>query len=83
MIAYYKLAESDPSLLTKTLTNNKEYDPQEQNIIPTESLKISENYTVDDLIRRMIIYSDNLAYELLLNNVDNNQIYKVYSDHLT
>ncbi|HEX8923500.1 MAG TPA: serine hydrolase [Patescibacteria group bacterium] len=80
MIAYFKLAQEDPALLQKQLTNTEIFDPKNQNIQPQQHLEVNQSYTVDDLIYRMIVYSDNLAYDLLLNNIDNNLVYKVYSD---
>jgi len=80
MIAYFKTAEIDPSILTKKIINNKTFDYSQQNITPTQTLEIDKEYTIEDLIERMIVYSDNAAYELLLDNIDNMKIYKVYQD---
>lgn len=80
MIAYYKLSESDPSILQKTLTNTDTYNPNEQNFAPDEHLETNQTYTVTELIRRMITYSDNMAYKLLLDNIDSKLVYKIYSD---
>ena len=80
MIAYFKAAENDPSILTKKIINNKNFDYNQQNITPTQILEQDKEYTIEDLINRMIIYSDNAAYELLLDNIDNMKIYKVYQD---
>lgn len=80
MIAYLKAAEDDPSILQKKIINSKEFDYSQQNIAPTQTLERDKEYTVDDLIKRMIIYSDNGAYELLLDNIDNMKIYQVYLD---
>ncbi|MFA6185444.1 MAG: serine hydrolase [Candidatus Shapirobacteria bacterium] len=80
MIAYFKAAEDDPSILAKKITNSKTFDYSQQNITPTQVLEIDKEYTIEDLINRMIIYSDNAAYELLLSNIDNIKIYNVYQD---
>ena len=80
LISYYKMAESDPSVLTKNLTNTLTYNPKEQNIEPTDTLEKGKSYTTDDLINRMIIYSDNLAYELLLSTIDPNTLMATYHD---
>jgi len=80
MISYFKLAESDPSVLTKTLVNKETLKPSEQNIQPKETLKPDTSYTVDDLIYRMIVYSDNLAYNLLLDNINNTLVINTYKD---
>ena len=80
MMAYLKLSESDPSILEKVITNTDIYNSKEQNYPPQEYLEPNQNYTVNELIRRMIIYSDNMAYNNLLKNIDNNLVYKVYND---
>ncbi|MDD2483287.1 MAG: class A beta-lactamase-related serine hydrolase [Candidatus Shapirobacteria bacterium] len=80
MIAYFKETEKDPNLLQKKITNTKIFDYSQQNITPTQILETDKEYTIEDLIERMIIYSDNAAYELLLENIDNSKIFQVYKD---
>jgi len=80
MIAYLKAAETDHYLLTKEILNNKNYNDSEQNIQPANKLEKDQLYSIETLINQMIIYSDNLAYSLLLENIDNTQVYKVYQD---
>lgn len=80
MIAYYKLSETSPDILNKVITNTETYNPDEQNFPPEQHLEPNQSYTVNDLIRRMIIYSDNMAYQSLLNNIDGDFVYKIYSD---
>lgn len=80
LIAYLKEAESDSSILNKKIINTKNFDYNQQNITPTLMLELNKEYTVEDLLNRMIIYSDNAAYELLLDNIDNSKIFNVYKD---
>lgn len=80
LMAYLKSAETDSSLLNKKILNTKTFDYSQQNITPTSMLEINKEYTVDDLLNRMITYSDNAAYELLLNNIDNSKIFEIYKD---
>jgi len=80
LIAYLKDAESDSSLLNKKIINTKTFDYSQQNITPTLMLELNKEYTIEDLLNRMIIYSDNAAYELLLDNIDNSKIFNVYKD---
>ncbi len=80
MIAYYQMAQENPSILQKKILNTQVFDPKDQNIQPEIYLEANKEYTVDDLINRMIVYSDNLAYNLLLNDIDNQKIYQVYKD---
>jgi beta-lactamase class A len=80
MMAYLKETENNPSLLDEKIVNTKNFDYSQQNVTPTQTLELDKEYTIGDLINRMIIYSDNAAYELLLENIDNIKIYNVYKD---
>ncbi len=77
MIAYYKEAEVNPSILRETLS----YDPR---IMPSESFSApsvlvpSNLYSVKDLIRSMIIDSDNGATFTLLSRINPNFLHAVY-----
>lgn len=80
MIAYYKLSQSNPSVLGQELLNTKDGNPGEQNYPPEVSLVPQQKYTVDQLINQMIVYSDNLAYDLLNDNLDTPTLVSVYND---
>lgn len=80
MMAYLKETENDHHLLERKITNTKIFDYSQQNITPTQTIELDKEYTIDDLINRMIIYSDNAAYELLLENIDHVKIYNTYKD---
>lgn len=80
MIAYYKKADSNPDLLNQTITDNITPDDSDQNIKPSVTLAPHKSYTIDELINRMIIYSDNEAFNLLMANIDNRLVRQVYSD---
>lgn len=80
MITYYKIADSDPAILTQTITVGTTTAYQDQNFLPPVKLEINHSYTVDELIRRMTVYSDNQAYNLLINHIDNNLVIKSYTD---
>ena len=69
------MAESDPSILKKTIVNAKQ-TREEQNIVPQQTIVYNQTYTIEDLINRMIIYSDNTAYEILSESID----YKKFMD---
>lgn len=79
-ITYLKLAETDPKILTQTLTATSLSEYQDQNFPPEKKMEPNQTYTVEELIARMIIYSDNIAYELLQSNIDNSRIVETYSD---
>jgi len=74
-------AEKNPEILKQNITNQIETNGVSiQNIKPTETMAPDQNYTIEDLINRMIIYSDNDAYNDLTKNIDGNEILQTYKD---
>ncbi|HUO50485.1 MAG TPA: serine hydrolase [Candidatus Paceibacterota bacterium] len=69
-MAYYTLAESDPSVLDQTVpdTGIPDLDAGEQVESPAQ-LVPGQTYTVNQLIDHMIRYSDNNAEQLLANHL--------------
>ena len=82
LITYYKIAEQNPEIFKQTITNKKDSNigSSIQNIKPSEVLTPNLDYTIEDLINRMIIYSDNDAYNDLVNNINSDEIIKTYRD---
>jgi len=81
MLTYFKLTESNPEVLSEMLT----YDGAEdlnatENIKSSEQLEKGKEYTVDELIARMIIYSDNNARQMLGDNIDESVQSEIYRD---
>lgn len=70
MLAYYKYAEKDPKILGQKITLT---DTEDRNIMetvrPRIAMKFGEAYTVEDLLFRMIVYSDNNAMALLVGHI--------------
>jgi beta-lactamase class A len=82
MIAILKQAErhKETKLLERLVTFDLTSDYNAaQNIKPSHSLQPGEKYRVDDLITRMIIYSDNNAFTLLTKIVDAAELDYVYA----
>lgn len=81
MIAYFKLAENNPALLEKRVTFKGDYDyTTKQGIRPSRELVPGMSYTVDELIYRMIVYSDNNASRTLIEHIDETLLNKVLVD---
>lgn len=81
VIAYYQLAKSNPSILTKKiLFPGKVDDEFVSNITSSKTLKAGSAYTVAELLEYMIIYSDNDARTLLVQNMDQDALYKIFTD---
>jgi beta-lactamase class A len=72
MIAYLKGAEQAPGLLDRQLTYTKDIDNLVKSASLNEetSLKVGSGYTVNELINKMIIDSDNGAKDLLMVNAN-------------
>ncbi len=70
MMAYYKKSESAPDLLSKKVKYDSKEILLEQAVKPTQSIKIGKEYTIDELIESMMVYSDNAALSLLEENIE-------------
>jgi len=73
MLAYYKLAEIQPTLLDTPLVyaqQSSELNNSTQDFKPSNGLVLGNTYTVEQLIEHMIINSDNNAAALLLTHID-------------
>lgn len=64
MVAYYKKAQEDPSILQRQIEIGNT-DPTGDEDVLEGSLQVGATYTVDELIRRMIVYSDNAPLHIL------------------
>ena len=68
-IAYYRLSEITPDLLTQELIYTESVNAYGvQDIKPSNKLELGKKYTVKDLIYRALVYSDNSASALLRQN---------------
>ena len=85
MMAYYKIAETDPTILSKEIEYPGTTDADStESIKSTVQLTPGATYTIEELIEHMIRYSDNNATDLLkdyLNTTNNAGAYTtVFSD---
>src|SRR5258708_7867682 len=82
MMAYYKIAETDPSILEKKITYSGQKTIPDVDIIATNIQKKLNpgEYTVDELIQSMIVDYNNDAANLLFDNIDKKQLDEVFSD---
>ena len=69
MIAYYKLAENNPDILQTKI--GKDYEPSQASNVtdPSQTIQPHTEYTIEELIEKMLKYSDNNSKELLLLNL--------------
>lgn len=81
MIALLKFAEENPSALRKEIWYDGSFDDNRAEIIkPLKVIEPGNVYTEEELIARMIGYSDNNATKLLSQNIDASFQSKVYTD---
>jgi beta-lactamase class A len=87
MVAIYKDSETDPKILDQKITYDEGYVKtlgdfnKLEYFKPTKEIEVGKTYTVEELIERMIIYSDNNAKNLLVLNMTNPETYtKAYTD---
>jgi beta-lactamase class A len=70
MIGWLKRAERDPSVLQQKLTfDEKAWPSIPQTIQPQMTLKNGTSYTIEELLRYMISFSDNRALLMLVNGL--------------
>ncbi len=81
MMAFFKLAETHPEILQKSVVYQSASDLNQIEYFKSEkTLEVNRRYTIEELIERMIVYSDNNTLPLLLNNIDENAFEDVFTD---
>jgi len=65
MLTYFRLAEENPALLNQELSDYKFPSDLTQGVAPSETLEEGKPYKVEDLLYRLIVYSDNRALQIL------------------
>lgn len=81
LITYLKYAETHPDILQQTLPYYKNKDLEmDQLVKPRQRLEEGTYYTVDELIHRMIVASDNDAKNTLLLYMDEGYLNQIYSE---
>lgn len=80
MIAYLKMAESDAKILDNEIKIEEAANNLSQNIVPLDKVEIGKSYKVSELIRYMIMYSDNNAANALLLHINAEYLNQTYSD---
>ncbi|KKS08886.1 MAG: Beta-lactamase class A-like protein [candidate division CPR2 bacterium GW2011_GWC1_41_48] len=81
MIAYFKLARTDPKILDKKIMVSFEEDTNSvQGIKPKDYAKNGRTYSVQELIEKMIKHSDNNAAYALTYNIDQNLLDQTFKD---
>jgi beta-lactamase class A len=82
LLIYLKRAEDDPAILKQTLFYKEPFSKNVVATIKDHSITPGRAYTLDELLRYMIVYSDNEAYWLLCQRIANSE-YKQLCDELS
>ena len=80
MISVLKKAETDPQILTKRIAYKNPDLKSIQNTDVADKLLFGRSYTVEDLLIRMIDYSDNVSSLLLEEAISKIDLRKAYDD---
>ncbi len=80
LIAYLKEAETDPGVLGEEIKIRRENLSNESNVPSLMKIKAENNYSIEELLTRMIMYSDNDSFNSLVGNIDFEKIKKVNED---
>jgi len=76
MLAFFDMAKRDPDLAFRAVTFVAPTTAFKQNVVPHEHLESGKQYAAEDLVRRMIVYSDNDAMQLVLQLLGEDKIQK-------
>ncbi|CAN5180741.1 hypothetical protein BH11PAT4_BH11PAT4_3490 [soil metagenome] len=81
MMKIYRDAESDPKSLQekKVLTGSQDYNVNAA-IPPSKVPVYGQKYSHEELIEYMIKYSDNISFQVMLNDLGNEKFNKVFTD---
>ena len=82
LIGYLKRAESSPHLLREKIKFTGDEFTESYYIKPSMEIEIGKSYTIEELIYRMLVYSDNKAARQLFYLDKGASFFKVFSDLL-
>lgn len=80
MMAYFKEAEQKPSILTEKIVLPSGLRGVSQNFEVPDLLKVGSSYTVKQLIKEMIVASDNRAMVALVQHLPSASLQRVFID---
>ena len=80
LIAFLKMEEAHPGVLNSQLLFDKVVDVDKHPKYVSKSIVLGQKYTVKELLKYMIMYSDNNATTLLFSHMDYDIFYKVFTD---
>lgn len=80
LIAFYKMNEKIPGYLNKVVKYEHEFQTDKKPVFLSQQIQLGSSYTIRELLKYMIVYSDNNATILLNNIIDKTVFKKVFTD---
>jgi beta-lactamase class A len=80
LLIYLKLSEKEPGLLDKKIVYQTPEYPIPVQTFNTSQIEAGKEYTIRDLLKYMIVYSDNRATCWLVANLDSKVYFKMMED---
>ncbi len=80
MLAYYKYAENNPNILNEETSFEGDDQNEGKYFKSKNTIKEGKMYSIDELIKSMILNSDNTAGVLLGNYIAKNNLFNIYTD---
>lgn len=80
MLFYYKQAEEHPEVLTQKIRIIESDVQGKQDIAPSRMIQSEHEYTIDELITYMIVYSDNNATRTLFRMANTQELLATMTD---
>jgi hypothetical protein len=85
MMAYFKVAKDTPEILNQKIKFDQAPPDSNagQEILPKDYVKEGNTYSIGELIEKLIIYSDNIAFDVLTKAADNDTLAAAFRDHFS
>ena len=80
MISFLRIADDNPTILERKLIFEKQYINPYKQIFNSKRILHGNQYTIKELLKYMIAYSDNDAANLLMANLNEKEFLKTFSD---
>lgn len=80
MMTYLRMADRNPAVLQRKIFTSEPVAASEQRIRPDTTIEVGREYTVQELITRMIVDSDNVAQRMLSAAVGQEALLHIYRD---
>ncbi|NVO19774.1 MAG: serine hydrolase [Bacteroidetes bacterium] len=80
LVTYLKMNENNPGFLDRKITYSHLYKTDTKANILSKSIRFGQQYSIRELLRYMIEFSDNNATYMLNENIDSKVFRKVFSD---